>query len=121
MNSPTAFEAFKSAGALTYHESKIVKLPKGLVEDAIDSNPSSTTLYSRDGENDVILEENRVHYGTGGTAVYVIDLFTGQRRKSTTQDVILNARMVNALEKIFSTLLCGSTCKNSDISKVSNT
>jgi trimethylamine--corrinoid protein Co-methyltransferase len=100
VNSPTAFEAFKSSGALTDPETKIVRLPKGLVEDAIDSNPSSITLYSRDGENDVVLEENRVHYGTGGTAVYVIDPFTGQRRQSITEDVVLNARMVNVLENI---------------------
>ncbi len=100
VNSPKAFEAFKSAGALTDPETRIVKLPKGLVEDAIDSNPSSITLYSRDGENDVILEENRVNYGTGGTAIYVLDPDTGHRRPSTTQDVILNARTVDVLENI---------------------
>jgi len=100
VNSPTAFEAFKSAGALTDSETKIVRLPKGMVEDAIDSNPSSVTLYSRDGKNDVVLEKNRVHYGTGGTAIYVLDPDTGYRRPSTTQDVILNARMVDTLENI---------------------
>lgn len=100
VNSPTAFKAFKSAGALTDSETRIVKLPKGLVEDAIDSNPSSITLYSRDGKNNVVLEENRVHYGTGGTAIYVIDPDTGRRRPSTLQDVILNARMVDALKNI---------------------
>jgi trimethylamine--corrinoid protein Co-methyltransferase len=100
VNSPTAFKAFKSADATTDHETGIVRLPKGLVEDAIDSNPSSITLYSRDGNNNVVLEENRVHYGTGGTAIYVLDPHTGNRRPSTTQDVILNARMVDALENI---------------------
>jgi len=100
VHSPTAFEAFESAGALTDPESNVVKLPKGLVEDAIDSNPSVITLHSRDGKNDVVLEENRVHYGTGGTAIYVLDPDTGRRRPSTIQDVILNARMVDALENI---------------------
>jgi trimethylamine--corrinoid protein Co-methyltransferase len=100
VNSPTAFNAFKSAGATTDNGTGIVKLPKGLVEDAIDSNPSSITLYSRDGKNDVVLEENRVHYGTGGTAIYVLDLHTGNRRPSTTRDVVLNARMIDALENI---------------------
>jgi trimethylamine--corrinoid protein Co-methyltransferase len=100
VNSPTAFKAFKSAGALTDSDTMIVKLPKGLVEDAIDSNPSSVTLYSRDGKNNVVLEENRVHYGTGGTAIYVIDPDSGRRRPSTIQDVILNARMVDTLKNI---------------------
>ena len=100
VNSPTAFEAFKSAGALTDPETNIVKLSKAMVEDAIDSNPSSITLYSRDGKNNVVLEKNRVHYGTGGTAIYVLDPVTGRRRQSITEDVIFNARMVDVLENI---------------------
>jgi trimethylamine--corrinoid protein Co-methyltransferase len=98
--SPTAFRAFESAGAETDAESRIVKLPRSLVEDAIASNPSSITLYSRDGKCDAILEKNRVHYGTGGTAIYVLDPETGERRPSTVEDVILNARIVDALENV---------------------
>jgi len=98
--SQTAFDAFKSAGAEVDEESRIVRLPRSLVEDAIASNPSSITLYSRDGKCDVVLEKNRVHYGTGGTAIYVLDPDTGERRPSTTEDVILNARLVHALENI---------------------
>lgn len=98
--SPSAFEAFAAAGAETDADSRVVRLPRGLVEDAIDSSPSSVTLYSRDGQCDAVLEKNRVHYGTGGTAIYVLDPDTGERRPSTTEDVILNARMVDALEHV---------------------
>lgn len=98
--SPTAFEAFKAAGAVVDKESRIARLPRSLVEDCIASNPSSITLYSRDGECDAVLEENRVHYGTGGTAIYVLDPDTGERRYSTTEDVILNARLVDALDNV---------------------
>lgn len=98
--SPTAFEAFKAAGAQADEETRIVRLPRSLVEDAIASNPSSVTLCSRNGGYDAVLEKNRVHYGTGGTAIYVLDPDTGERRPSTTEDVILNARLVDALEHI---------------------
>jgi len=98
--SATAFRAFESAGAETDAESRIVKLPRSLVEDAIASNPSSITLYSRDGEGDAVLEKNRVHYGTGGTAIYVLDPDTSERRPSRVEDVILNARIVDALENV---------------------
>ena len=98
--SDTAFEAFRSAGASVDADSRIVRLPRSLVEDAIDSNPSSITLCSRNGEADVVLERDRVHYSTGGTAIYVLDPDTGQRRWSTLEDVKLNARMVEALEYI---------------------
>ncbi len=98
--SPTAFQAFKKAGADVDSQLCTVKLPRSLVEDCIASNPSSITLYSRDRQNDAILEKSRVHYGTGGTAIYVLDPETGKRRPSTTGDVALNARMVNQLENV---------------------
>jgi trimethylamine--corrinoid protein Co-methyltransferase len=98
--SPTAFEAFKARGATVDGETKIVRLPRSMVEDAIASNPSSITLYSRDGENDAVLEKNRVHYGTGGTAIYVLDPETGEPRPSTLEDVVLNARLVQQLENV---------------------
>ncbi len=98
--SDTAFDVFKASGAEVDAETRIVRLPRSLVEDAIASNPSSITLYSRDGKYDAVLEKNRVHYGTGGTAIYVLDPGTGERRPSTAKDVILNARMVDSLENI---------------------
>ncbi len=98
--SPTALEAFKKAGAQVDEQSGITRLPRGLVEDAIASTPSSITLHSRDGENDCVLENNRVHYGTGGTAIYVLDPDTGERRPSTLQDVVLNARLVQELGNV---------------------
>lgn len=98
--SKTAREAFKRAGADVDESACLVRMSRSLVEDAIDSNPSSITLYSRNGETDCVLEKNRVHYGTGGTAIYVLDPDTGERRPSTVADVALNARMVDALENI---------------------
>jgi trimethylamine--corrinoid protein Co-methyltransferase len=98
--SPTALEAFKAAGAVVDGESRIVRLPRSLVEDCVASNPSSITLYSRDGLCDAVLEQNRVHYGTGGTAIYVLDPDTGERRHSTVADVILNARIADVLDNV---------------------
>jgi len=98
--SPAAFAAFQAAGAPTDAEQQRVWLPRSLVEDAIASNPSSITLFSRDGETDCILENDRVHYGTGGTAIYVLDPETGERRPSTIEDVARNAVMVQRLDNI---------------------
>ena len=98
--SPTARAAFKTAGAEVNEATMIAKLPRSLVEDAIASNPSSITLHSRNGDCDCVLEKNRVHYGTGGTAIYVLDPDTGERRPSRVEDIILNAQMVEALENI---------------------
>ncbi len=98
--SKTATEALRVAGAEVDEATRIVRLPRSLVEDAIASNPSSITLCGRDEQFDAVLTGSKVHYGTGGTAIYVLDPETGERRKSTVADVILNARMVQALENI---------------------
>ena len=98
--SRTAREALRKAGAPVDESSKLVRFPRGLVEDAIASNPSSITLHGRKPGREAVLEKNRVHYGTGGTAIYVLDPDTGERRPSTIEDVILNARMVERLENI---------------------
>ena len=96
----TGFEAFRAAGANVDEQTRRVRLSRSMVEDAIASNPSSVTLWSRDGQCDAVLEDDRVHYGTGGTAIYVLDPDTGERRPSTTDDVVLNARMVDALDNL---------------------
>ena len=98
--SHTAFQALLDAGAPADDQSRIVRFPRSLVEDAVASNPSSITLCSRDGENDVVLEGCRVHYGTGGTALYVLDPDNGHRREANVRDLILNARMVDALRNV---------------------
>ncbi len=98
--SDTALETFRKAGAVVSEGSRAVKLSRSMVEDAIASNPSSITLHARDESDDAILEDSRVHYGTGGTAIYVLDPETGKRRPSTTWDVAQNARMVQTLNNI---------------------
>jgi len=98
--SETAWKAFEDAGAQMDPHTRVVKLPKALVEDAVASNPSSVTLYSRDGNFDAVLEKNRVHYGTGGTAIYVLDPDSQQRRPSLLKDVALNAKIVDHLENV---------------------
>ena len=98
--SDTAFEALRTAGATVDAPSHRVRLPRAMVEDAVAANPSSVTLYSRDGRNDVVLEGRRVHYGTGGTALYVLDADDGGRRPAEVRDLILNARLVDALPNV---------------------
>jgi trimethylamine--corrinoid protein Co-methyltransferase len=98
--SQTAREAFRRAGAAVDAGQPLVRLPRKLVEDCIASNPSGITLYSRDGSCDAVLEDSRVHFGTGGTAIYVLDPDTGKRRPSTTGDVALCARLTDALDNV---------------------
>ena len=99
--SPTAREAMVAAGAKADGDGPTLRLPRSLVEDAVASNPSSITLHARGNDDyNAELTDSKVHYGTGGTALYVLDPDTGERREATTGDVALNARFVEHLDNI---------------------
>jgi len=98
VDQPEALELFREAGA-DVRENR-VRLSRTLVEDAIDSAPSKVILAGRDAEHDLILEDARVHIGTGGAALQVLDLETGEIRKALLRDVGDMARIVDALDNI---------------------
>jgi len=104
------------AGANAGNDGLTVRFPRSMVEDAIASAPSRVILHGRSPENDVVLEDSRVYYGTGGTAIYVMDLDTGNRRHSTVEDVKLNARITDALEHVhlFTINVFPNDIKNND-------
>jgi trimethylamine--corrinoid protein Co-methyltransferase len=95
---PQALQLFKEAGAII--EGNRVRIPKALVEDAVEKAPSRVVLAGRDPNNDLILEGKRVHIGTGGAALQVLDMETQETRNAILKDVIDMARLVDALENI---------------------
>ena len=95
---PEALRLFKEAGADV--DGNRVRLPQSLVEDAVDKAPSRVVLAGRDPEHDLILEGARVHIGTGGAALQVLDLETGGIRKAVLRDVADMARIVDVLGNI---------------------
>ena len=62
--------------------------------------PKRVILYSRDGNNDLDLTEHRVHLGTGGAAIRILDLETGRARPSTLLDLHLLGRLVDRLDNV---------------------
>ncbi len=72
VNSKQAYEILKKNGAIVDSESNIVRFPRSMVEDAIDSSPSKVILRGREEKHDLYLEENRVYFGTGGTVLDVL-------------------------------------------------
>ena len=99
VNSLTAFETFKKHGAVVDESSRVVKIPRAMVEDAIAKAPKRVLLAGRDEKHDLELESTRVYLGTGGTTLNVLDL-DGVWRESTLRDVADIARLVDALENV---------------------
>lgn len=89
---------FRKRGALT--DGEIVKIPPALVEEAVSVAPRQFLMAGREERHDLILGDKRVHMGTGGAALTVLDLETGAARPGALRDVAGIARLCDALENV---------------------
>ncbi|UYV39018.1 trimethylamine methyltransferase family protein [Rhodobacteraceae bacterium D3-12] len=87
------------AGAIMGDDGRL-RFPRALVEDMLALAAKEVNLNSRDGKNDLTLSGNRVHYGTAGAAVHMVDVQGRAYRESTVQDLHDAARIVDQLDNI---------------------
>jgi trimethylamine--corrinoid protein Co-methyltransferase len=90
----------EAAGARVDRQAARIRFPRDLVMEQVGKAPQRVVLYSRDGRNDLDLTEDRVHLGTGGAAIRIIDLESGDYRATTLKDLHLLARLVDKLDHI---------------------
>ncbi len=98
--SEQALDIWEAHGAAVDRETQIVKAPGDLIEAALRQAPPAYTLAARDPEQDLPLDGNHVFVGTDGCGVEVLDLYSGERRRSCLQDVIEIVRVADALEEV---------------------
>ncbi|WP_420002900.1 trimethylamine methyltransferase family protein [Arenibacterium sp. LLYu02] len=84
----------------SYGADKRLRFPRALVEDMLAKANRDVTLFSRDGKTDLDLRGTRVHYGTAGAAVHMVDVDGSHYRDSTVQDLHDAARICDALDNI---------------------
>ncbi len=94
-----AIELLASAGAIV-GDGHRVKVPPSLVEQALESAPSSVSFFTREGEEAMRLEPGHVYFGTGSDCPDVLDPETGVRRKAVKRDIETFARLSDALPSI---------------------
>lgn len=100
VESSQILDMFKKSGAKVGPGSEIVKFPSEVIEQAIQAAPKEVNLYGRKEEHNLRLAQERVHLGTGGAAVAILDLETGRARATTLGDLANLARLVEQLENI---------------------
>jgi trimethylamine--corrinoid protein Co-methyltransferase len=98
--SKKALDIWRSHGAAVDENAMIVKAPGRLIEEAIRQAPSIYTLAARNPTLDLPLDGRHVYIGTDGCGVEVIDIRTGERRRSVLQDVADIARIADALDEV---------------------
>ncbi|MEW6266054.1 MAG: trimethylamine methyltransferase family protein [Thermodesulfobacteriota bacterium] len=92
--------ALARAGAKVDKDRARVFFPPEMVMELAAKAPSAFTLYGREGRPDIELAGERVYLGTGGAAVKILDLETGEARSSTLRDIYQLGRLVDQLENI---------------------
>jgi trimethylamine--corrinoid protein Co-methyltransferase len=93
-------EMLANAGARVDRRRARVTFPPGMIDAQCRRAPRRVVLCGRQKGHDLDLTEHRVHLGTGGAAIKVIDPETGQARSSTLEDLYRLGRLVDALEHI---------------------
>ncbi|MCD9150001.1 trimethylamine methyltransferase family protein [Pseudophaeobacter flagellatus] len=96
---PSGVKYLTEAGCVQGADGRI-RFPRALVEDMLAAANRSLTLFSRDGMHDLELSGNRVHYGTAGAAVHMVDVAGRHYRDSTVQDLHDASRICNVLDNI---------------------
>ncbi len=75
-------DMLEKAGAKVDRAAARVRFPRELISEQVAKAPAEVIFYGRDEKYNLTLGSNRVHMGTGGTALTVLDLETGAARQT---------------------------------------
>ena len=95
-----ARDIFKDGGCSVDGETRMVRIPPHVVEDAIAAAPSKYVLCGRDPKNDFLMEPGRVAFTNFSEGIAVVDMDTGKVRDCTLQDVGDIARLNDYLSEM---------------------
>ncbi|MFQ5874901.1 MAG: trimethylamine methyltransferase family protein, partial [Dehalococcoidia bacterium] len=87
-------------GGCTITDENVVRIPRRVVEEAIESAPKRVVVYNREGAEALFLEGRNTHFGLGITGIHFRDLESGERRDATLEDVGLACRVADALPNL---------------------
>ncbi|MEM7505636.1 MAG: trimethylamine methyltransferase family protein [Pseudomonadota bacterium] len=91
--------AMTAAGAILGDDGRL-RFPRALVEDMLAVAARDISLCARDPKHDLHLSGTKVHYGTAGAAVHMVDVEKREYRDSTLQDLYDAARIVDCLDNV---------------------
>lgn len=96
---PTCLDALTRAGA-THGEDGRIRFPRRLVLDTIAGAARDFTLHGQDPRHDMLVQGKRVHYGTAGAAVHLVDVEKREYRESLLKDIYDAARIVDVMDNV---------------------
>ena len=92
---------FTDNGAEVDLKSKIVRIPRDMVKEALKKAPKRFVLCGRNPKYDIVIDNGRIYFGMGGTPTpYFLDIDTGEFRRPTTKDFADVTRLGDALPNL---------------------
>ena len=96
---PSGVEILTGVGAILGDDNRL-RFPRALVEDMLAKAAKAITLHGRDPRHDLTLSGTRVHYGTAGAAVHMVDVEGRAYRECTVQDLHDAAHITDTLDNV---------------------
>ena len=96
---PGCAATLKRAGAVGGGDGR-VRFPRALVLDTVAAAARHFTLHGQAPRHDLALREGRVHFGTAGAAVHLVDLEAGDYRESRLADIYDAARIADVMDNV---------------------
>lgn len=96
---PLLVELATARGAWLTDDGRLC-FPHKLMDEIIEGAAKELTLFARDPKHDLKISDKRVHFGTGGAAISVLDFKTGDYRASKLEDIYDFARLVDQLDNV---------------------
>jgi trimethylamine---corrinoid protein Co-methyltransferase len=97
---PQALAILEQAGCPVDYDRTRARLPRTVVEWALQQAPRVVRLAARDPARDVVLDGRRSHHTTDSQGTQVVDLETGEYRASTARDLCRGLLLADALDRI---------------------
>jgi len=94
----SAIPILKKNGAKVDEDSKIARLPRKMIEEALSMAPKSFVLGARNPVHDFPLPSPVTRYCIDGTASFTMDFVNGERRYGTTKDIENSLRIFQQLD-----------------------
>jgi len=86
--STKALAVLESGGAEIDREAMRARVPESLVKETLKKLPKKVTLAARESKHDMVAPRRGPPFmATNGTAVYMTDLVTGEKRRTTSKDL----------------------------------
>ncbi len=96
---PSCIDACTRIGAV-YSDDKRLRFPRSLVLSVIQNAARDFVLHAQDPKYDLKPGGKRVHFGTAGAAVHLVDVENREYRESTLRDIYDAARIVETLDNV---------------------